>query len=235
MNENVGNLVWLSYPLNTLTPSYGNGEGFKREYIKDISKGDSCNTSRWQLTSHIGTHVDTPNHFYSNGKSITDFPPEFWNFSKISVIREPVINENMCIDVDENFEKMPKETDLLLIYTGFSKHRNETKYWTANPGLSSELAIFLRRQYPNLRAVGIDSISISSWQSRDEGRKAHRSFLNPDDYGNPILLIEDMDLSILEDDVEILSCCALPIRVKGADGAPCTIVAGVKNVKGDIV
>ncbi|WP_135609977.1 cyclase family protein [Methanococcoides sp. AM1] len=228
MNDNI-DFVWLSYPLDTSTPSYGNSEGFKREFIKNVTKGDSCNTSRWQLANHIGTHIDTPNHFYSNGKSIDEFPPTFWNFSKISVIKEPTINGTMCVEVDESFEKIPKETDLLLIYTGFCKNRNKTKYWSENPGLSSELGIFLRKNYPNLRAIGIDSISISSWQNRDEGRKAHRSFLDPDDYGNPILLIEDMDLSILEDDVEIVSCCALPIRVKGADGAPCTIVAGVKK------
>ncbi|UGV40296.1 cyclase family protein [Methanococcoides orientis] len=229
MNEDVDNLVWLSYPLDTSTPSYGNGEGFNNNCIKNVTRGDSCNTSRWQLTNHIGTHIDSPNHFFSNGKSIDDFPPDFWFFSKISVIKEPTINEKMGVEVDDKFENLSKETDLLLIYTGFSKNRNETKYWRENPGLSSELAIFLRRNYPDLRAVGIDSISISSWQNREEGRKAHQSFLNPEDYGNPILLIEDMDLSILEDNVQILSCCALPIRVKCADGAPCTVVAGVKR------
>jgi kynurenine formamidase len=229
INEDIDDLVWLSYTLNTSTPSYGNGEGFYRECTKNVSKGDSCNTSRWQLPNHLGTHVDAPNHFFSNGKTIDEFEPEFWNFSKITVIREPVIDEDMCINVSEKFMDIPIETDLLLIYTGFCKKRNETTYWSHNPGLSTELAVFLRNNYPNIRAVGLDSISISSWKNREEGRNAHKSFLNPVDYGNPILLIEDMDLNILGDGVEVLSCCVLPLRVEGADGAPCTIVAGVKK------
>jgi len=49
------------------------------------------------------------------------------------------------------------------------------------------------------------------------------------------VLIEDMDLTILKDSVNIISCWILPIRVKGADGAPCTIIAGVKNAKGNII
>ena len=221
--------VWLSYPLDPSIPSYGNGEGFENEHIQNISKGDSCNTSRWHLVNHVGTHIDTPNHFFQNGSSINDFPSELWHFSNISIVKEPTINENMCIEIDRPFVKLSKQTDLLLIYTGYCKHRNEKKYWANNPGLSSKLATFLRKTYPNLRAVGIDSISISSWQNRDEGRKAHKAFLNPDGHSNPILLIEDMDLNILTNDVKIISSWILPLRVTGADGAPCTIIAGVEK------
>ena len=227
MNRIKERFVWLSYPLDPSMPSYGNGEGFEREHIQNISKGDSCNTSRWHLVNHIGTHIDTPNHFFQIGSSIEDFPPEFWQFFKVSVVKEPAINENMCIEIDKSFKSVPKETDLLLIYTGYCKHRSEKKYWANNPGLSSKLAIFLRNHFPNLRAVGIDSISISSGQNRYEGRKAHKAFLDPDGYGKPILLIEDMDLTIIEDDVNILSSWVIPMRVTGADGAPCTIIAGV--------
>lgn len=219
--------VWLSYPLDPSIPSYGNGEGFESEHIQNISNGDSCNTSRWHLVNHVGTHVDTPNHFFQNGSSINDFLPEFWHFSKVSIVKEPTINENMCIEIDHRFENISEQTDLLLIYTGYCKHRNEKKYWANNPGLSSKLAVFLRKTYPNLRAVGIDSISISSWQNRDEGRKAHKAFLDPDGCGNPILLIEDMDLNIFINDVKIISSWIIPMRVTDADGAPCTVIAGV--------
>jgi kynurenine formamidase len=229
MNEYVHNLVWLSYPIDASTPSYGNGERFATERIKCITEGDSCNTSRWQFPNHIGTHIDAPNHFFSEGDSIDEFPPEYWNFSKVAIIKKPLINENMCIGGAKDFINIPKETDLILIYTGFCHHRNEEVYWNSNPGLSSELAVFLRENFPNLRAIGIDSISISSWQNREEGRKAHKIFLDPDYCGTPVLLIEDMDLSILEENIGITYCCVLPVRVKGADGSPCTIFADVKK------
>ncbi len=229
MNEKNLEFVWLSYPLDASTPSYGNGEGFKAECVKAITTGDSCNTSRWQFPNHIGTHIDAPNHFCSAGKTIDEFPPEYWNFSKIMSIKKPLINENMCIELTEGFRNIPKETELILIYTGFCNHRHEEIYWNSNPGLSSKLAIFLRENFPKLRAVGIDSISISPWKNRDEGRKSHKILLDINNNDNPIVLIEDMDLRILENNIEIKSCCMLPLRVKDADGSPCTIVAGVKK------
>ena len=50
-----------------------------------------------------------------------------------------------------------------------------------------------------------------------EGRKAHKTFLNPE---KPILLLEDMDLR----DISTLNkIIVAPLRIANCDGLPCTV------------
>jgi len=118
------------------------------------------------------------------------------------------------------------DSDLLLIRTGFCDKRKERIYWENNPGLNAELGLKLRVNMPNLKAVGFDFISVSRWKDRAEGRRAHRDFLDPQAKGNPILLIEDMDLTNFRVSKKIISSVTvLPLRMLNADGAPVTIIA----------
>ena len=65
----------------------------------------------------------------------------------------------------------------------------------------------------------MDLISISSYSDREEGRKAHHAYLNPDT-GNPVLIIEDMKLSSIN---YLKKVIVAPLLVDEADGAPCTV------------
>ena len=40
---------------------------------RDMSKGDSANTSHIAMSSHAGTHIDFPYHFSLDGKKIKPF------------------------------------------------------------------------------------------------------------------------------------------------------------------
>ena len=114
--------------------------------------------------------------------------------------------------------------DLLLIRTGYEKYRNENKYWNDNPGVSSELADYLRRNYPKLRAVGFDFISLTSWKHKEEGLKAHLNFLDP--AKREIFIIEDMKLQELGDH-DIIDLIIAPWLIDEIDSAPVTIIARV--------
>ena len=116
------------------------------------------------------------------------------------------------------------ETDLLLIKTGYSAYRGTNRYTLTPPGLSADLAPFLRMNLPKLRCIGMDLISISSYNNREEGRRAHHAFLNPFE-GDPILLIEDMKLDTNGPFEKII---VAPILIDDADGAPCTVLAYTK-------
>jgi len=89
--------------------------------------------------------------------------------------------------------------------------------------LSADLAKGLRTNYQNIRALGVDVISITSRLHREEGRKAHREFLGGHYASEPFVLIEDMSLSNLTD--YISQVIVLPLMIAGTDGAPCTIIA----------
>ena len=73
---------------------------------------------------------------------------------------------------------------------------------------------------PQLCCISMDLISVSSYSNREEGRKAHHTFMNPNK-GEPILLIEDMKL-----DTERLfnKVIVSPIIIDNVDGLPCSII-----------
>jgi arylformamidase len=212
--------TYLSYYINDNTPGYG---GEKAIFIKNksaISDGASSNTKILQFPNHIGTHIDFPNHFSNSGKTINDYLPSFWKFKYVYVLPYNV-KQNEVIDefALRKFE-IPHETEFLIIYTGFGNFRKTKVYWNNNPGLSPSLAKNLKSKCPNLRVVGFDFISLSSYQNRVLGRIAHKEFL----IENDILIVEDMNLSGIQNR-RIKSVTALPLQIDKIDGSPITIIA----------
>jgi kynurenine formamidase len=213
--------VWLSHALSVQTPAYGGGSGFKYSKDKSLEKGDSCNASRLAFSSHLGTHVDAPFHFVDSGKTVDEYSPSSWIFEKPLVI-SCVMNKSELLrtsDLDIPPHVVTEETDLLLIKTGFGKNRANENYWKCNPGISFELAQSILEKFPGVHALGIDTISISSFKHREEGRKTHRLLLR-----SGIRIFEDVDLSQVNAGDNLRCVIALPLRFEKADGAPCSII-----------
>lgn len=223
--KNKSSWIILSYVINQNTPAYGNGFCFKETPDKVIIKGDTCNTSIWNLTSHTGTHIDAPFHFNAKGKSIDTYSADYFVSKLINIIDISPVNKGQLIrKKDLNFKNVQRETEILIVKTGFGKYRGSEKYWKSNPGIHPEVADALIEQFPYLKAIGLDLISISSFLHREIGREAHKNFL----CGNKaILLIEDMNLSSVHQNTKIKTLIVSPLRVENADGAPCTIFAEV--------
>ena len=218
-------LIWLSHILDARTPIYGGSRAFKVVSGKSTAVGDSCNTSLLTLPSHTGTHVDAPYHFIADGKTVDEYSPETWIF-KYPFISEMPVNPGQLLSAkDLNYNLEPnKEVDLLLIRTGFEELRNEEIYWKEGPGLSADLVPLLLDCYPNLRAVGVDFISISSLKNRNEGRAVHKGFTE-----KGLLIFEDMALSGIGEGRSLEKVVALPLRFKNGDGAPCSIIGWIAN------
>ena len=225
MTQNLNKWVYLSYPLNCETPAYGGGDSLRTQHEKTMEKGDSCNTLYLSLSNHLGTHIDFPRHFVQAGKTSGDYSPEFWIFYSpfildISTVETGVILQPEDVDMDA----VPDNIDMFIIKTGFCYLRKKDIYWENNPGFAPGMAIFLRERFPHLRVFGFDSISLSSFAHRKIGQKAHKAFL---DHPRPILLLEDMDLSMLDNSMKLKQVIVSPLRVEGADGAPCTVFANI--------
>lgn len=218
----VKRILYLSYFMDERTPLYGGGKGVFVTPDRSIANGDTANTKQLALHNHSGTHIDFPNHFFAEGATSEAYDAEYWIFAHPYLIQKE-FSENEIILFDQNeLKKIPVDTDFLIIKTGFGRYRSEEQYCKYNPGLSPELADQLRAHLPVLRVLGVDLISINAFQNRELGREAHRKFLGGN---NPILLVEDMDLSILNTHPASLTC--LPLLIKGLDGAPVTIIASL--------
>lgn len=214
--------IYLSHFIANNTPLYGGSNTITIQRDKDITKGDSSNTTHLSFSNHTGTHIDFPLHFNNDGKSLNAYAPEFWFFPHPYILCHNA-EENELIHLIDQIDSIPIETDLLLIKTGFQKCRGSEKYWKNNPGLSPALAHELKKHCPFLRAIGMDFISVSSFQNREVGRIAHSKFLLEED----ILLIEDMNLSEVNNPIVQIFC--FPLLVNLIDGTPITVIAEINE------
>ena len=215
-------IKYLSYYISNETPLYGNGKGIHFFPDKEMVKGDSCNTINLAFPNHSGTHIDFPYHFNSDGKTLNDYPATYWQFDLVELIDlSGKVDDGQIIGPELFTDSENLETELLLIKTGYGSYRGTDRYRITPPGLSADLAPFLRKNLPHLRCIGMDLISISSYSNREEGRKAHQAFLDSDK-GDPILLIEDMKI---DTDGPFNKVIVAPLLIDSADGSPCTVLA----------
>tara|TARA_B100000780_G_C21053291_1_gene423057 strand:- start:373 stop:1029 length:657 start_codon:yes stop_codon:yes gene_type:complete len=215
----VNKYLHLSYFLDKNTPLYGNAKGIDIIEDSSIEKGDSANTKLLTFPNHAGTHIDFPNHFFSDGKKSDDYPASFWIFENPFVLElNPQESELICLTHNQ-LNLIPKDTDFLILNTGFYRYRSQMKYWNNNPGISPEVAKQLKLQCPNIRVLGMDFISLTSYQHRAIGKVSHRQFLGEHD----ILLVEDMDLRKLKKQPKKIMC--FPLMISASDGAPVNIIA----------
>jgi len=212
---------YLSHPIKKNMPVYGGRADIGMKSVRAISNGDTSNMYTFAIGSHWGTHVDAPRHFFENGMSIEDYPAETWIFTNPEVI-DVTLGPSEILSLEERVKMVRPSTDMLIFRSGWSHFRAEDKYIYENPGIGAEVGAHLRRYHPYLRAIGIDCISISSYQDRACGRKAHGAFLDPAGDGKPILIVEDMNLS--EEMSGLHSIIVSPLIVLGIDSAPCTVL-----------
>jgi kynurenine formamidase len=114
------------------------------------------------------------------------------------------------------------ECDLLLLRTGYTRMRraDPARYSTFAPGMSVEGAQYIAQNFPKLRALGLDTVSLACMQHLEEGLEAHRVLLGGE--GRRFLIIEDMNLDY--DPSALQRVFALPLFIDGVDSAPCTVM-----------
>ncbi|MBF0424005.1 MAG: cyclase family protein [Magnetococcales bacterium] len=209
----------MSHPLAPVIPVYGQTEATViMNPVKSRQSGDAANVFRLTLENHWGTHVDTPAHFFDHGRAVADFSPEEWFFSSPWVM-DIHAGPGEMIGVAP-FQAVGMRCDLILIRSGFQRWRGQEAYSHDNPGILPEVGHWLRRHRPRVRAVGMDFVSMTARRHRAAGHECHRAFLDPEAFGRPILVIEDMNLEGAEGLAEVI---VAPLVVRGIDSAPCTV------------
>lgn len=195
-------------------PTYGNQQGkVNITQASSMSNGSTSNSLMLQFPNHIGTHIDFPKHFCNNGKSLSDYADDFWFFNKIGFI------ESSFAELETILNTVDNEIEILIVKTGFEQFRGTERYTLAQPVIEPYLASLLKHKFKNLRVLGFDMISISSYLDRKKGREAHHAFL----CDNDILLLEDMRLQDLRETPQ--SLIVAPLQIKKADGVPCFVYA----------
>ena len=215
----------LSYPIDDDTPFY---IGTTKPTItpnNQISKGEDYNTYIITVGNHCGTHIDAPNHFIPRARKISDYSIKELTFMNPLILDCPKGPEEL-IKVEDLPEEELEGVDCLFFHTGFGKYRSSDQdtYLTRNPGIAPEVISWLRKNFKNIRCLGIDCVSITSYKQEDLGKKAHvNAFKEEKGLGEPLLLIEDMDLNVKSESLK--QVIVLPWQINKVDSAPCTVLA----------
>lgn len=139
----------LSYEIENGMPVYLGDENIKLEKISDINN-DGYNAITYSGNMHVGTHIDAPMHMISDDKYICDYSLD--SFIDRGILID--VRGEKEIDLKDEYFKLIKENNIVLLYTGFDKKYGEREYYEDHPIISKEMAEFLVRK--KVKMVGFD-------------------------------------------------------------------------------
>jgi arylformamidase len=174
--------------------------------IAQLQWGDVANVSRLGLSSHTGTHLDAPRHFFAEGLTIDRLDLHLL-MGPARVCAFPHATTHLTAD-----DLRPLSlagTQRLLLKTPNAALWEKTGFQTNYVALTESAAHLLVEM--GVQLVGIDYLSIDAFERQDF--PVHRTLL-----GAGVLILEGLDLrTVPPGDYELL---ALPLLLQDGDGAP---------------
>ncbi|TIH18623.1 cyclase family protein [Marinifilum sp. JC120] len=172
---------------------------------------------RLNIFSHVGTHIDAPNHMIAGGETLDQMEINRFIGPGICIDCTHRNSGSPIINIDDliPYEAEISECDFVLLNTGWYRNWGKTEYFTHYPTLNAEAARWLLDF--DLKGVGVDVISIDSAEA--SGYEVHSILLE-----QGTIIIENLNkLHLLPDEGFLFSC--LPLKFENADGSPVRAIA----------
>lgn len=202
----------LSHLIHTGMPVYPGDETPNVRRTRFIKRDGFAETSL-NLTTHVGTHVDTPAHLFTEAPTLDRLGPD--NFTgwgavlDLTALANPVIQQPDLVPLADM-----DNLDFVLLRTGWDQHWKTDRYYKEFPALSETSARFLAGL--GLKGVGFDTPSPDPVDSAN--LPAHHILL---DHG--LVIVEN--LTRLGDlPAESFVFCCLPLRLLDGEASPCRAV-----------
>jgi len=192
--------------MDTLTIS--DDPAFESTQILAIQNGDIANLNRLLMSSHTGTHLDAPYHFFDNLSPLDQLPVKRFVLDAQVISIQDV--REIRLDEIENYTIIEGQA---ILFKTRNRHLPREGFSEKFVDLTESAARWLVQKKISL--VGIDYLSIERFD--DDTFPVHRILL-----GSNILILEDIDLSTIEPGSYQLIC--LPLKFKKSDGAPCRAI-----------
>ncbi|WCJ17802.1 Cyclase family protein [Euphorbia peplus] len=210
-----GKIYDITHRYDENMPKYGSKDGMGQiiSQTKSMKNGSIDNESDIKLTTHSGTHVDAPSHFY---QSYYDDGFDVDSLD-LNVLNGPVLlidvtrNSNITPEVMKSLE-IPKETRRVLFRTSNTdkKLMYKKEFDSSFTGFMGDGAQWVVNN-TNIKLVGIDYLSVAAYVN---AAPTHLNFLR----NKEIILVEGLKLDDIKPGTYNLHC--LPLRLHGADGSP---------------
>ena len=179
--------------------------------------------TKFQLYSHMGTHMDAPAHIFENGRTLDQFPAEHFIGSAVVIpcTPKPMPDETYpVIDMSalEPYMEAAESADFLIFSTGWeSKWNDASAYIKDYPILAPDIAFFAATRHK--KGIGVDTLS----PDRPDKLHFHRVFLSSEEG----VIIENLCNLNSVPAGELFPLCALPLLFENADGAPARVMGEV--------
>lgn len=192
----------ISVSIEGKMPTYPGDPAFELSWLKTIDRSPFC-LSMFSMSSHCGTHVDSPKHFVENGQSIDEIGIEQFCGNAVLVSAEG--KKTICPEDLQGFDIKEGEIFLLKTDNSFYMHSGILTDKFATP--SKEAAVFLAEK--GIKAFGFDYITVDN----NEDFPVHNALLSS---GIPI--IEGLDLYLMEPGRYLFA--GFPLKIKSAEASP---------------
>jgi len=228
-------IVDLSHPLQDPMTCYPGDAGFKMKSACNFSiSNPSCQmvivTHELALSTHTGTHVDAPFHFFPDGAKLSEIPVDRFVGRAVVLDVRPAARARARIDwadVDTACNKASLEqigprsegkVDIVLLWTGWDAHWDTPTYY-AHPYFSREVSESLRNMGAQL--VGMDTLGPDETPGDEAGEVNSESFAAHEVLlGGGRIICENLRrIGSLVGDEEVW-ISMVPLSVRGSDGSP---------------
>ena len=196
----------ITAPLSPALPVYPGDPKVTITPVAQLQWGDVANVSHLVMSSHTGTHLDAPRHFFEEGIAVDGLDLRFL-MGPARVCAFPHATTHLTAD-----DLRPlglANIQRLLLQTPNATLWEKTGFQTDYIALTESAAHLLVEM--GVRLVGIDYLSVDAFERQDF--PVHRILL-----GAGVLILEGLDLrTVPPGDYELL---ALPLLLEHGDGAP---------------
>ena len=200
-------LIDLTHPLTHGMPVF---PGDPPPVIEPLSTlaGDGFHTTRLDLCSHTGTHLDAPYHFYDDGRTLDQIGLEtFYGPATLLNLRTTAITRESLEPHSAAFHPGAR----VLIHTGWDHHFGTPQFFEGYPSLTADAAHWIASR--RIALLGLDTPSPA-----EDFTGIHRILLAAN-----IVIVESLaNLGTLPPSFT-LSC--FPLNLAGRDGSPVRAIA----------
>lgn len=209
--------MWNSVPVDLTMPVQHGQRGVQIEIAKTV-EADGWNATTLHLYSHSGTHMDAPLHFGVSDETIDEYPlSSLMGKAWVARIEGDCTSRWLQVKDLGGIAEKVGPGDSLLLQTGWSHRAGESSYRNALPRISDELATWCVER--GVKILGVEPPSVANVNDLEELTRIHHLLL-----AGGIVIVEGLcNLELLQG--ESVFFMALPLKIKGGDGAPVRAIA----------
>lgn len=176
--------------------------------FESMDKGAHNNVTKMNSCVHIGTHVDAPRHFLSDGSTVEQLP--------LDVLTGPCYVAQLPDGIEAITSEVLDRTEITsemkrVLFGTRNSHlwaRGESKFQTDFVAITEDGAEWLVER--GVQLVGVDYLSVAPY---GDSIPTHTLLLKAG-----VVLVEGLNLSNVMRGFYDLYC--LPLKIAGSDGAP---------------